>query len=399
MKIFTTGSFDSVHFRTRAESLALLGHDVLLVTPTINSSKDRITTYSPKTNGPSLFFLKPLKIISEFYNFRKILRIFNPDIIHIHFAGGPYAALACLWAKAPIIESIMGGDVLQDEQPHPTRASTRLTKVILDCASAFTVKSQFLAQFLNAKGREVVRVMWGIDRTQFHPNYNTPATRDKYKLDANDLVIFSPRIMEPIYNSKMILVAFKNITTEFENSKLLMVSKGRNKQYRDECLKAAEELGLKDKVRFLPDVDQKEMPNLYNLAAVTVSIAESDGLPQSLFEAMACKSPIILSKLDRYKEVVDFDADVLTTELNSGALTESLKKILSRPELGSRLRDNAFKKVNLLLDSETEAKKVSDLYEKVHQRNQNGKVSLRNKMRIGFWLALHYLEMISIKLK
>ena len=44
------------------------------------------------------------------------------------------------------------------------------------------------------------------------------------------------------------------------------------------------------------------MPILYSLADVVINIPEQDGLPVTLFEASACRVPVITSDLPPYQE-------------------------------------------------------------------------------------------------
>ena len=68
----------------------------------------------------------------------------------------------------------------------------------------------------------------------------------------------------------------------------------------------ARELGLT--LHVLDPLPGERMPDLYAAADACVSIPASDGLPQTLLEALACLRPTVALDLDAYREL-PFAAD------------------------------------------------------------------------------------------
>jgi glycosyltransferase involved in cell wall biosynthesis len=69
-------------------------------------------------------------------------------------------------------------------------------------------------------------------------------------------------------------------------------------------------------------IPHEEMPAYYSLAEVAVSVPRSDGLPQSLFEALACGTPSVLGRLAAYEEVVTDGESALSADFEPGAVAE-----------------------------------------------------------------------------
>ena len=61
------------------------------------------------------------------------------------------------------------------------------------------------------------------------------------------------------------------------------------------------------------------MRDYYSIADVAVSVPESDGMPQTLLEAMACGTPNLLVKLQRYEEIVEHGESAYLVEPTAGS--------------------------------------------------------------------------------
>jgi glycosyltransferase involved in cell wall biosynthesis len=120
--------------------------------------------------------------------------------------------------------------------------------------------------------------------------------------------------------------------------------------------------GVADRVRFIGQVEHAAMPALYSLAEVVVSVPASDGLPQSLFEAMACGTPIVLGRLPVYEEVVHDGAEALMVPLAAEAVGGAVARILREPALAARLAERALATVRVEADLGREAARVEAFY-------------------------------------
>jgi glycosyltransferase involved in cell wall biosynthesis len=57
-------------------------------------------------------------------------------------------------------------------------------------------------------------------------------------------------------------------------------------------------------------------------------VPASDGLPQSLFEALACETPVVLGRLPAYAEVVTDGESALFADRDSTAIAAALTRLL-----------------------------------------------------------------------
>jgi len=347
------------HGVTRAEALARAGVEVRFVT---------IGPVLPNTLGAASAPLPrgPLGAVRAFVSFFREIREFKPDLLHLHYAGGRLGTLAHLAAVHPFVVSVIGGDVLpeQHEGGFP-EAERRATDLILEDADLILAKSDRLRSRLlelgpYAEKTEVVR--WGIDSTFFRRDEAGRARlRERFGRKASDRIILSPRSLQPLYNIDVIVEAFARLASTDPGLFLAITETGVSPAYRESIHRQVESRGLRERVQFWGRFDRSELPALYSAADLVVSIPRSDGLPQSLFEAMACETPTILGDLEAYRELASPGDGVLYAPIEAAGLAEVLagQTSASLHDLGARGR----KRILAVADLRSEAVRVRGFYE------------------------------------
>lgn len=99
---------------------------------------------------------------------------------------------------------------------------------------------------------------------------------------------------------------------------------------------AAERLGLGQRVRFLPNVAEPDLPALYAGAELFVFPSRYEGFGLPALEALACGAPVVASNRSSLPEVVG-DAAVLV-EPSAAALASGMARVLQDTALQQRLR-------------------------------------------------------------
>jgi glycosyltransferase involved in cell wall biosynthesis len=270
------------------------------------------------------------------------VRSFQPDLLHLHYAGGRLGSLALLTDFRPLVVSVMGGDVLP-EQHHGglSQRSRRATRRILERADALLVKSDSLLPAVSAfadVGRKAHVVPWGVDPREFFPDpEGAAAWRRRLKLAEDALVVLSPRLLRPLYNIHLIVEAFAEVARSLPQAVLLLAEYGADEVYRRGLEAEIDRLGLRHRVRLIGAVPHAEMRGLYSAAAAVVMAPSSDGLPQSLFEALSCGAPVLLGHLPAYSEVVENERSALFVELNAQSIAAGLGRLLVDERLRTSL--------------------------------------------------------------
>jgi glycosyltransferase involved in cell wall biosynthesis len=168
---------------------------------------------------------------------------------------------------------------------------------------------------------------------------------------------------------------------------LLVAEHRADPEYKQALEARVEALGLQDRVRFIGACGYAQMPALYCLADVMVSIPFSDGLPQSLFEAMACETPAILGRLPGYAEVVTHGHHVLLVDLQPEPLAEAMILLLKDRSRACALAAAARERVRAVAWLPEEAKRVEGLYGALLERPRR-RASLSGRFFDGLSLFL-----------
>lgn len=177
----------------------------------------------------------------------------------------------------------------------------------------------------------------GYDKELFYPRNDRKQVvkiLDKYKI-TSDYVIYIGTI-QPRKNLERLIEAFK----EIENLKLVIVGKttgqGRQGWMFEQILNKPKELGISNKVIFTGFAPTEDIPYLLTGAKAYVlpSLWEGFGIP--VVEAMACGTPVIVSRVSSLPEVVE-DAGLQIDPYSILDIKNAILKIVKDRELAQAL--------------------------------------------------------------
>jgi glycosyltransferase involved in cell wall biosynthesis len=162
-------------------------------------------------------------------------------------------------------------------------------------------------------------VQWGVDTEQFKPGLDAVQLARELKTEGC-FVVLSPRLFEKNYNIDVIAKAIPAVLKKIPSAAFVLLN------YPGGCgaaiTRIVEELGVQKAVRFVERVEYENMPLYYNLADVVVSIPSSDSASISVWEAMACGCPAIVSDIPA--NVVDRENGYVVPLNDPGALAEAI---------------------------------------------------------------------------
>jgi glycosyltransferase involved in cell wall biosynthesis len=181
-------------------------------------------------------------------------------------------------------------------------------------------------------------------------------------------VILSPRPLQPLYNVHLLVDAMAEVIARVPSAVLVVTEYNCDPGYAGSLRQRVAALGLEGRVRFVGTVSAAEMPALHSLAEIEASIPSSDGLPQSLFEAMACGTPAVLGRLAAYREVVTDGESALLADLEPQAIAGALVRLLGDEALRGRLAQAGLERVREVAYLPSELRRVDALYRDVVAR-------------------------------
>lgn len=356
------GNGATVHALVRGAALAARGHAVRLVTlgevlpvpPGLEVRTQPLPRGLPAALRAARRFLRDV-------------REFRPDLLHVHYAGGRLGTMAALCGVRPMVVTVMGGDVQPEQhlggypwlERRATRRLLRQADLLLSKSEALRAEIARYGDF--ADRTEVVR--WGIDVRRFERDPGAGRElRARLGLPAGARVVLSPRLLRPLYNVHLLVEALPAVRARVPGTLLLLAGHRADEDYRARLERRVAELGLQEQVRFLGRVEYADMPALYSASDAVVSIPFSDGLPQTLFEALASRTPAVIGRLPAYEEVVQDGREALFVELEPAALAAALARLLLEPELAARLTAAGLARVREVASLQREAERVEGFY-------------------------------------
>jgi glycosyltransferase involved in cell wall biosynthesis len=184
---------------------------------------------------------------------------------------------------------------------------------------------------LGASPASCVLVNWGVDLQTFRPASDDErgALREELGLGPGPIVL-SPRSLMPVYNPRVIVDAWAAVAAERDDVQLVLKHMGVVRE-------ALGELPYPDRVHVVGHVDYALMAAYYRVADVCVSIASSDSAPRSVFEAMACGTPCVLSDLPWVHEQIGDGREALIVPIERDAVADAIRRALVEREHDSRV--------------------------------------------------------------
>ncbi len=296
LRILSIGHADSPQFAERTRELVRLGHEVYELTGCLQSvGGGKIVDL----RGAPLGKFWRLIAFSRMFMFWFITRRINADVVLVHYAKGLWAWLAPL-TGCPVVVSVMGGDILFDEQGVSTPLERAATKGLLQAASLRICKTPYLAKRVHefSGASQISTCSFGVNQEIFHPGAGL-GIKNRLGLAEGELLLFSPRVMQELYNIKTVVRAFALFVAD-RNARLVLATYRADPDYLESVRSLCNDLGIEDRVIFLPPQNATGMAAHFAAADFCISVPLSDGMPQSYFEAAACSTPMLMADLPHY---------------------------------------------------------------------------------------------------
>jgi glycosyltransferase involved in cell wall biosynthesis len=290
---------------------------------------------------------RPIKTIRSILKLKKTISHVNPDFVHVLFTSPNALWLNFLNTKS--ILTMRGSDILIVipnllQQKGARKIYFRFLYKMFSRAynRALMITGTSQAQLDKAKAlfklENVGLIRTGVDVDKIEAITNDDLIPEVLR---GKSFVLSPRFMSPIYNIALQIEAIRYLNQNRIDNYTFVFIRGKNydKVYYEQQKEKLEVLRNTYNLKFviLEYVDQETIWMLMKRAALCMMTPISDGTPNSAFEAMAAKCPLIISDLEQYEELL-FNA-------------ESVKKVpLSEPEILAQNIEN-------MLDSDTSSQR------------------------------------------
>ncbi len=254
------------------------------------------------------------------------------------------AAYPARWVLArtgtPYGVFVHGGDLLalQARAAH-SKLKRRAARALLGSASVLVANSQWTRDLASQTVADLglsfapdqFRVVpLGADPDLFRPGLPVERVRSHYALPPGRWLITVARLV-PHKGADTVLHALAILAPEFADLRYAVVGQG---EHRAELETLARGLQIEDRVRFLADVPDRDLPGLYNLADLYVGMSrrmgrDVEGFGISLVEASACGLPVVARRSGGIADAVrDGETGVLLDSSNPEPLAATLRALL-----------------------------------------------------------------------
>ncbi len=300
---------------------------------------------------------KKLKYLKALSILKKIIKDFEPDILHAHYATS-YGLLGALSGFHPFIISVWGSDVYSF--PNKSLLHKALLKFNLSKADKILSTSNNMANETRKYTKKNIEITpFGVDLSIFKP----------MKVDSlfpeNSIVIGTIKTLEEKYGIEYLIRAFKILVNKYTDLplKLLIVGGGSLEQYLKNLTK---ELEIEKRTIFTGKIPFNEVSKYHNMLSVSVSVSDSESFGVAVVEAMACEKPVVVSDAGGLPEVVENNVTgFIVPRRNPQKTAEAIEKLVLDEKLRMQMGKEGRKRVYNLYNWEENVKKMIYIYNSI----------------------------------
>jgi glycosyltransferase involved in cell wall biosynthesis len=284
---------------------------------------------------------------------RGVLFDLRPDLVQAHWLP-TWGCLAARSGHPRVVVTPWGSDLYLSEGLLAARAHEALTASEYVVARSAHMRRAVIA--LGVPRERVVDVDLGVDLARFRPASAEERARLRSRLGLGQgPVVLSLRAGTELYNLDVVIEAYRRLRARLPDATLVLAP-------GDEPLAASVRAALDHDdagIKLLARVPHAEMADYLRAATVGVSIPRSDGSPNSVWEALACGLPVVVSDLAQVRERVADCAAVRVIGVQRDGVAEALEDLARRrPALAESAR--GWAEANT--DRRTEAARLGRLY-------------------------------------
>jgi glycosyltransferase involved in cell wall biosynthesis len=331
LRVLVAGWLNSPHVVSWVEAVVAGGHEVHLA--------GRPMPGSPMTEVPAEMHRLPSggpPLVRSLRMSRALAGIADavePDLVHAHWLP-EFGWMAAREGLTPLVCSAWGSDVFGVHGIGRSRSKRALegSNLVLADSVPLARATRDLA------GRDIrVEVMrWGLDLRRFAPGDSLEA-RSRLGIAHRGPVIASVRGLKPVYNPQLLMEAFASVRSRAD-AHLLFKFPLESAAKEAEQLKATiNQLGISEAVTMLGNLPFERLPDVYRAADVIVSIASSDSSPRSVWEALACGRPVVVSDLPWARDELVPEREALITRIDRDSIAAAIERVLEDRALARRL--------------------------------------------------------------
>ena len=254
--------------------------------------------------------------------------------------------------RIPYCVFLYGADLLSEQHKyHHSAFKRRSGRAILGGAAVLVAISSWTRDLaltvlgelgLDGHGQRLRIVPLGTDPDRFRPGLDAAALRERFAFpDGGARWLLTVARLEPHKGVDTVIAALPAIVAQAPDVRYAVAGSGPE---RERLEKLAHKIGVADRVRFLGEVSDADLPALYNLASVYVGASRRaerigvEGFGISLVEASACGLPVVAGNSGGIPDAVrDGETGFLVPPEDTAALSGVVCRLLGDAALARRI--------------------------------------------------------------
>jgi len=326
-------------------------------------------THSDKEMRRLAYMLAPGYAIAQAATIWRLHRKARYDIIHGHWVvpNGIVAASVARLVRRPLVISLHGSDVFFALKQRVLRKAAETTFAQANAITACSPSLYDGALALNAAPERLHLMPYGVDSSHFaHTPEEREQARRQFGIDGDCTVLtFIGRLVEK-KGTEHLIRALPAIKQKIPGALCLIGGSGPEQAALEGL---AHTLGVSDSVRFLGGLDWRSVAvalratDIFVAPSIHDSEGNSDGLPNTVLEAMASACPIVATTLPGIQlAITDTEHGLLVPEKDAAQLADAIIRLglddALRKKLGEHARSRAIREFGW----EQVALKLTDYY-------------------------------------
>lgn len=279
---------------------------------------------------------------------RKIIKAYQPDVIHTHRYVLPYAFLASMGFKAKRVHTVH--NVAQKEQ---TKVGKNINRVLFRYFNVVPVA-------LSKEIQRTIQEVYGLPDNRIPVVFNgidlsRCIVKESYARKDTFTVLHIGRFMD-VKNHELLLRSFARFKGQHSDARLQLLGDG---ELKENMMQLAGQLNITDAVEFA-GLQSNVYPWLHN-ADVFILPSKFEGMPMTLIEAMGTGLPIIASNVGGIPDMLSSQKEALLIEPKEEKIIEALEMVYSDAKKREYCGRNALQRSSLF-SSQAMARKYLQLY-------------------------------------
>ncbi len=361
-----------------SKELVKMGNEVIVITTGYNNLpsfeiKDGITIYRvdcfrrdlevASFHSMGLFLPKTMRLLTNLIKKHEI------DIINAHFAlpSAVPGIFVRKITKVPIVVTLIGGDIYDPtKRKHLFRrfGFNPIVRFVLKHADTLTsISEDIKSRSIELGARKDITVIpYGVNTDLFNPKKRNNTIIKKFGGKNSKMILSVGRLIKR-KGYQYLIRAIPKVLIDFPNSIFAIVGEGPE---RHPLTKLIEKLKIDDRVLFLGNIPNTNLPELYASSDLFVLPSIHEGLGIVYLEAMASGVPIITTNSGGMRDlIIDKQTGILIKSRKSEEIANTIISLLNDDKLANYLENHGRKLVERKYSWRQTAVKYMRVYQSV----------------------------------